>query len=80
MTLKDQYQNKHPLATMATSAFGGMMLMAADILNDRVLVCDVYEGELFAFRWHNVRVNSKGNYFVRYRRRYYLSDFLRMGV
>lgn len=66
------------IATYADSAFTGLgILDIAYGIDDRVKVVAFSIDHYTHPTWHKIYCSNKGQYFVKYHRRYYLSDFLR---
>lgn len=66
------------IATYADSAFTGIgILDTACNVDDRVKVVAFRVDHYTRPTWHKIYCNSKGQYFIKYNHRYYLSEFLR---
>lgn len=68
-----------PVGTLCLCNHGGIAIMEIEHgINEYVVVCDNYGNGYENITRNMVKYDSKGNaYFVRYKQRYYLNDFIR---
>lgn len=68
-----------PIAVMPMCNFGGLAIMEIiHGIDDKVVVCDSY-GDGYKHRTvHKLYTSTKGTYFRRYGKRYYLDDFMKI--
>ena len=78
MTLTEKYKERLPLAILYTSSSTTMLVMDVNETEDKILVCDVYYGKRYDYRWHLLHYNTIGSYIIRNRCRYYMSEFIKL--
>lgn len=61
--------------------FVGLSLVIDKIDNneDKVHVVVLENGKSSSARWHNVHYTKRGNYIMKWRQRFYLDDFIKVG-
>lgn len=70
-------ENKKFIATFADSAFSGIGILSID--DDFVVACNEFNGKRERATKSKIRYDAHGTaYFVKNKRRYFISDFLRV--
>lgn len=78
MTVIEKYKERTPLAVLYTSAFTALYIIDVNETEDKILICDAYDGKRMDYRWHQLHYNTIGGYINRYRCRYYMSEFIKL--
>lgn len=78
--MQEEYKNKKAIAVYCDSAFTGILILDIEYsINDFVIFCDEINGKREKVLKSQIRYNKQSQpYFIHYKRRYFLDEFLKM--